>query len=151
MPNVPLESVVISITDLPSLNATLNSMSALCLAVGYFFIQRENVKAHRVCMISAFTLSALFLLLYVVYHAHVGSVPFMGRGWIRPVYYTILISHASLAIAVVPLAILTLLRGLRNDITRHRRIAKWTYPIWMYVSVTGVLVYLLLYHVFPGG
>jgi len=141
---------LISLSDLPALNATLNSLSAALLAVGHQFIKRNNTKVHRACMISAFTVSFLFLVSYVVYHANVGSIPFAGRGWIRPVYFGILFSHAALAAGIVPLSIITLLRGLRGDFGRHRRIARWTYPIWVYVSVTGVLVYLLLYKLFPG-
>jgi len=133
---------------LPAMNATLNGISAVLIAAGHFLIGRNKVNAHRNCMIGAVLASTLFLTSYVYYHVHVGSVPFPGRGWMRPVYFTILISHTVLAVAVVPLVIITLSRALRQRFDRHRAIARWTYPIWMYVSVTGVTVYLMLYHLY---
>jgi uncharacterized membrane protein YozB (DUF420 family) len=137
---------VIGIRDLPAVNATLNALSAALLVIGYGFIRRGDVRRHRACMVSAFCLSVLFLVSYVIYHYHAGSMPFPGIGWIRPVYFLLLISHVVLAAVVPPLAIVTLARGARGDVTRHRRIARWTLPIWLYVSVTGVVIYWMLYH-----
>ncbi len=134
------------VTDLPTVNASLNSVSTLLLGAGYYFIRNGDKQRHRACMIAAFCTSAVFLACYLVYHYQVGSVGFQGQGWIRPVYFTILISHIILAAAIVPLVLLTLYRAWKEQFDRHRRIAKWTWPIWMYVSVTGVIVYLMLYH-----
>jgi len=136
---------VISVVQLPTLNAALNSLSAVFLFAGYLFIRAKNREAHRRCMLAAFACSILFLISYLVYHFQVGSVGFKGHGWIRPVYFTILITHTILAITVVPLALITLVRALRERFDAHRRIARWTLPIWLYVSVTGVVVYLMLY------
>jgi uncharacterized membrane protein YozB (DUF420 family) len=133
------------LSDLPSLNAALNATSAVLLVTAWFFIKARRIQAHRRCMISAFTTSALFLMSYVIYHAQVGSKPFPGTGPIRVVYYTILIPHVILAAVVLPLAIVTLRRGLRRDDVRHRRIARVTLPLWLFVSVTGVIVYVMLY------
>ena len=133
------------LSDLPSLNATLNGISAVLLVTAWFFIKARRIQAHRRCMISAFTASALFLTSYVIYHAQVGSKPFPGTGPIRVVYYAILIPHVILAAVVLPLAIVTLRRGLRRDDARHRRIARVTLPLWLFVSVTGVIVYVMLY------
>lgn len=141
---------MISIPDLPSINATLNGTSALLLAIGYFFIRRRNVTAHKICMGSAFFSSILFLLSYLTYHYHVGSMPFTGQGWVRPLYFTILISHTILAVTIVPLALMTLYRALRGRFNRHVAIARWTLPLWLYVSVTGVIVYWMLYQLYPG-
>ena len=135
-----------SLSDLPALNATLNATSALLLMSGYAFIRRGYVRRHRAAMISACIVSALFLTSYVIYHANIGSKPFPGQGPIRLVYFTILLTHVLLAITVPPLALITLSRGLRAKFDRHVAIARWTFPIWMYVSVTGVIVYLMLYH-----
>jgi putative membrane protein len=132
-------------SDLPAVNATLNSASALLLAAGYLFIRRGAVAAHRRCMLAALTASALFLTSYLIYHYNVGSVPFAGRGWIRGVYFTILISHTILAVVIVPLVLITLTRALKAHFLRHRAIARWTLPLWFYVSVTGVVVYWMLY------
>ena len=134
-----------TLSDLPALNATLNGIAGLFLLSGYYFIRRRQIARHRASMIGAFATSTLFLISYVIYHANVGSKPFHGEGPIRIVYFTILISHIILAASVVPLALITLGRGLRRDDARHRRIAKFTWPIWMYVSVTGVVVYWMLY------
>ena len=134
-----------SLSDLPALNATLNATSAVLLMSGYAFIRRGHVRRHRAAMISACIVSALFLTSYVIYHANIGSKPFTGHGPIRLVYFTILLTHVLLAVAVPPLAIITLSRGLRARFDRHVAIARWTFPIWMYVSVTGVIVYLMLY------
>jgi uncharacterized membrane protein YozB (DUF420 family) len=134
-----------SIADLPALNATLNALAALLLTTGYILIRRGRVRQHRRAMLSAFVTSALFLISYVVYHAHAGSRHFEGRGPIRAIYFAILITHVVLAAVILPMAILTLTRGLRAQFDRHVAIARWTLPIWLYVSVTGVIVYLMLY------
>lgn len=131
--------------DLPAVNAALNGITATLLSVGYLFVRRRWLRAHRACMIAAFSVSVLFLASYLYYHAHVGVTRFPGRGWIRRAYFAILISHTILAAAVVPLALVTLYRGLTSQHPKHERIARWTLPIWLYVSVTGVIVYLLLY------
>ncbi|HEY3153512.1 MAG TPA: DUF420 domain-containing protein [Candidatus Binatia bacterium] len=136
---------LISIRDLPTLNAALNSLSAVFLFTGYLLIRSKKQSAHRVCMLVAFACSILFLISYLIYHYQVGSVPFKGQGWVRPVYFTILLTHTILAVTVVPLAIITLIRALREKFPAHRRIARWTFPIWLYVSVTGVVVYWMLY------
>lgn len=132
----------------PALNATLNGTSAVLIATGRVLIRQKRVLAHRACMIAAVASSTLFLASYVYYHAHVGSVRFTGQGWIRQVYFGILLTHTTLAAVVVPLVIITLARGLRSRFDRHRAIARWTYPIWLYVSVTGVVIYLMLYQVY---
>ena len=133
-------------SDLPALNAGLNSLSAVLLAAGYCNIRRKNIAAHRACMVSAFVTSTLFLISYVVYHSRAGATPFPHHGWIRPVYFAILVTHVTLAATILPLASVTLYRAWRERFDRHRRIARWTLPIWLYVSVTGVLIYLMLYH-----
>lgn len=130
---------------LPTVNATLNAISGIFLLTGYVFIRRRQINAHRNAMLGAFTSSTLFLISYLVYHANVGSRPFTGQGSIRVVYFVILVSHVILAAAILPMAISTLSRGLRGRYVEHKRIAKWTFPTWMYVSVTGVIVYLMLY------
>lgn len=147
-----------SIHDLPHVNASLNGLATLLLAAGFVFIKRRNVAAHRACMLAAFGTSVLFLASYLTYHTArqmkegVGHTKFAGEGAAAAVYYTLLISHIVLAAAVPVLAILTLRYAFRGDLPRHRRIARWTWPIWMYVSVTGVLVYLMLYHLYaPAG
>ncbi len=134
---------------LPSLNAFLNATSAILLVIGYRFIRQRNIRAHRTCMIAAFTVSVLFLLSYLTYHYYVGTTRFPGQGWVRPVYFIILISHTTLAALVPFLALVTLFRALTERFSSHRRIARWTLPIWLYVSVTGVVVYLMLYHLYP--
>ncbi len=139
----------VSLTDLPAFNAALNGISALLLASGYLCIRRGRVTAHKLCMGSAFVTSTLFLVSYLTYHYHVGSVPFGGRGWIRAAYFTILVSHTLLAATIVPLALVTLSRALRGRFGKHVRIARWTLPLWLYVSVTGVVVYWMLYHLSP--
>ena len=130
---------------LPTVNASLNAVSGVFLLVGYVLIRRRDIKGHRNAMLGAFASSTLFLISYLIYHANVGSRPFGGQGAIRIVYFAILISHVILAIAILPMAISTLSRGLRGRYPEHKRIAKRTFPIWMYVSVTGVVVYLMLY------
>lgn len=136
------------LSDLPALNATLNATSALFLMTGYVMIKRGRADLHKRCMLSALTASALFLTSYVIYHANVGSRPFEGQGILRVVYFAILISHVLLAITILPLALLTTRRGLRAQYDRHVRIARWTLPIWLYVSVTGVVVYMMLYQMY---
>jgi putative membrane protein len=130
---------------LPGVNATLNGLSAVLLALGFALVRAGKVRAHRACMLGAFGVSALFLVSYVVYHSSFGSRPFAGQGWIRWVYFPLLISHIVLAAAIVPLALVTIYRALRGEVARHRRLARWTLPVWLYVSVTGVMVYWLLY------
>jgi uncharacterized membrane protein YozB (DUF420 family) len=134
----------------PAMNASLNGTSAVLLVTAHRMIQRGRVAAHRALMLTAVATSTLFLVSYLYYHAHVGSVRFRGQGWSRPVYFTILISHTVLAASIVPLVIITLTYALRQRFDRHRAIARWTYPIWLYVSVTGVVIYLMLYHLFAG-
>jgi uncharacterized membrane protein YozB (DUF420 family) len=138
----------VSVTDLPALNATLNAIAAVLLIVGYRLIRGGRREAHRRAMLAAFATSTLFLISYVVYHANAGSRPFPGQGPIRIVYFAILITHVILAAAIVPLVLITLVHGLRERFDRHRRIARWTLPLWLYVSVTGVLVYLMLYQMY---
>ncbi len=135
-----------TLATMPALNACLNAASALLLTAGFFLIRRGRRSAHRACMLSAVTTSTLFLISYVTYHAQVGSVPFRGTGWIRPIYFGILITHTILAIAILPLVAITLTRALRERFTQHARIARITLPIWLYVSITGVVVYWMLYH-----
>jgi uncharacterized membrane protein YozB (DUF420 family) len=135
----------LTVHDLPAVNATLNALSGVLLLIGFALVRSGRIAAHRRVMIAAFATSSLFLLCYVIYHAQVGSVRFARQGLVRPLYFTLLITHVTLAAAVPPLAIITLSRGLKARYVRHRRIARWTLPIWMYVSVTGVLVYVLLY------
>ncbi len=142
---------MISVADLPTVNATLNGTSALLLSAGYLAIRGRRVALHRALMLSALAVSILFLISYLYYHSQVGTTRFTGQGWVRPLYFTILLSHTVLAMAIVPLAIVTLYRALRADFVRHKRIARWTLPIWIYVSVTGILVYVMLYHLFPSG
>ena len=134
-----------AVTDLPALNATLNAISAVLLVTGYVFIRRGERQKHKACMIAALVVSGLFLTSYVIYHAQVGSVPFRGTGWIRTLYFSVLIPHVILAAAVVPPVLITVSRALSAKYDQHRRIARWTLPIWLYVSVTGVIVYLMLY------
>ncbi len=132
----------------PVINASLNAASAVLLVTGHGMIKRGRMATHRALMFAAVMTSSLFLASYLYYHAHVGSVPFQGHGWSRRVYFTILISHTILALTIVPLAIITLSRALRGRFDRHRAIARWTYPLWLYVSVTGVVIYFMLYHLF---
>lgn len=133
------------LSDLPALNATLNATSAVLLVIGYVLIRRGHIRRHRAVMISACVTSTLFLTSYVIYHANIGSKPFPGSGPIRVVYFTILLTHVLLAMTVLPLAFVTLARGLRGRFDRHVAVARWTFPIWLYVSVTGVIVYFMLY------
>ncbi len=133
---------------LPTLNAVLNGTSALMLGAGFFFIRRRNVRAHRACMLAACGLSGLFLISYLTYHYLAGSTPFPGQGWSRPIYFSVLVSHIVLAATMVPLVLTTLYRALKKRYVVHRRLARRTLPLWLYVSVTGVLIYLMLYQLF---
>ena len=137
---------MIRVADLPTLNAALNLTAAVLMSAGYLFIRRRRIQVHWAFMLSACVASACFLTSYVIYHANVGSHPFKGRGLIRPVYFAILVSHVVLAAAIVPLVLMTLARALRRRFDLHARIARRTLPLWLYVSVTGVVIYLLLYH-----
>jgi uncharacterized membrane protein YozB (DUF420 family) len=134
---------------LPHLNAALNASSFIFLSTGYYFIKRRRVIAHRNCQIAALTASIVFLISYVTYHLHHGATRFAGQGIARPVYFTILTTHTILAVVIVPFVIVTFRRAFRGDFQRHRALARWTLPMWLYVSVTGVLVYLMLYHFYP--
>jgi len=134
-----------TVADLPALNATLNATSAVLLTSGYLMIRRRRIGWHRAFMIAAWVISILFLASYTVYHAFAGSRPYQGVGWLRAVYFAILISHVVLAAAVLPLAVTTLARALVKRFDAHARLARWTLPVWLYVSVTGVVVYLMLY------
>ena len=136
---------MIDYTLLPTVNASLNALSGVFLLVGYVLIRRRQITAHRNAMLGAFGSSTIFLISYLVYHAQAGSRPFTGQGSIRYVYFAILISHVILAAAILPMAIVTLSRGLRGRYADHKRIARWTFPTWMYVSITGVIVYVMLY------
>ena len=139
-----------TLLDLPAVNGSLNGLSAVFLSAGYVFIRRKNQAAHRNCMIAAVCSSVLFLTGYLIYHFGVhGITHFRNPMWFRPIYLTILFTHLTLAIVIVPLIIITLSRALRQRFYKHKRIARWTWPMWMYVSVTGVLIYLLLYKMFP--
>ena len=137
-----------TVSDLPAVNATLNAIAAVLLLVGYREIRRGRMERHRAAMLAACATSVLFLISYVTYHAHAGSRPFTGQGPVRILYFTILISHIVLAAAILPLALITLTRALRERFDRHAALARWTLPIWLYVSVTGVVVYFMLYHWF---
>ena len=144
-----------TIHDLPAVNATLNGLSAVLLALGFFFIKRGHKIAHRNCMISAFCTSVIFLGCYLTYHGylalvlHQGPTRFLNPPWFRPVYLTILLTHTILAAVIVPLILVTLHRARKQQFEAHKKIARWTWPLWMYVSVTGVVIYLLLYRIFP--
>jgi uncharacterized membrane protein YozB (DUF420 family) len=133
----------------PAINATLNGTSAVLLVSAHRMIRRKRPGTHRALMLTAVATSTLFLISYLFYHAHVGSVRFQGHGWWRPVYFSILITHTILAATIVPLVIVTLRRAWRERFDRHRAIARWTYPLWLYVSVTGVVIYVMLYRLFP--
>jgi uncharacterized membrane protein YozB (DUF420 family) len=145
----------VSIYDLPAVNASLNGLSAVFLTAGFIFIRQKKIIAHRNCMISAFCVSVIFLICYLTYHSylavvlHQGPTRFLNPSWFRPIYLVILTTHSLLAMVIVPMVLITLSRGLRERFEMHKKIARWTWPLWMYVSVTGVLVYLLLYRIFP--
>ena len=139
-----------TIHDLPAVNATLNGLSAIFLVLGFVFIKRGNKTAHRNCMITAFCTSVVFLACYLTYHALVKTVThFVEPAWFKPIYLTILLTHTVLAVVIVPLILLTLWRARKQDFAAHKKIARWTWPLWLYVSVTGVVIYVLLYQVFP--
>ena len=138
-----------TLSDLPAVNAALNTLSTIFLTCGYIFIRRQRQVAHRNCMIGAVISSALFLTCYLIYHYNAGRTVFRDPAWFRPVYLTILLTHTILAVVIVPMVLTTLYHAVRRQFERHKKIARWTWPIWMYVSVTGVLIYFLLYHVFP--
>jgi len=145
------ERIPMDVTRLPTLNALLNATSAVLLIAGYLCIRRRKVTGHKVCMLSAFVTSTIFLTSYLILRYYAGMTRFPGQGWIRPVYFTILTSHTVLAAGIVPLVLITLSRALRGRFDRHARIARWTLPLWLYVSVTGVLVYWILYRLYPHG
>ncbi|HEV3316789.1 MAG TPA: DUF420 domain-containing protein [Candidatus Angelobacter sp.] len=132
----------------PAINATLNGASAILITSGRILIHQKRIRLHRACMIAAVTTSSLFLISYITYHLHVRSVHFPGQGWVRTLYFAILISHTFLAATVVPLVMTSLTLGLRERFDRHRRISRWTFPVWLYVSVTGVVVYVMLYKIY---
>ena len=136
------------ISDLPAVNATLNGLAALFLSIGYVLIRRGHREQHKRCMLAALATSALFLICYVVYHANVGSRPFPGRGGIRVAYFAILVTHVVLAVVILPLALTTAAHALSARYDRHVRLARWTLPLWFYVSVTGVVIYLMLYQLY---
>ncbi len=136
------------VSALPTVNAFLNGTSAVLLTVGYVFIRLKKVTAHKSCMVTAFVVSSLFLISYLIHHYRVGSVLFGGTGFIRPVYFTLLISHIVLAACIVPLVLITIYRAWTEQFEKHMRIARWTLPLWLYVSVTGVIVYWMLYHLY---
>jgi uncharacterized membrane protein YozB (DUF420 family) len=137
------------VSGLPHLNAILNATSGILLVAGYLFIRRRKISAHRNCLIAALIASTVFLVSYLTYHYYHGTTRFAGTGFVRPVYFTILFTHTILAAVIVPFIAVTLSRAVRGDFARHRRIARWTFPMWLYVSVTGVIVYLMLYQIYP--
>ena len=134
-----------SISDLPALNATLNFTSAVLVGFGFYFIKTKNVRAHKTCMTAAVVVSSIFLTSYLVYHYNVGNVLYTKTGWTRDVYFPLLISHVILAVVILPLVLRTFYLGLKSRFASHVKIARWTFPLWMYVSITGVIVYLMLY------
>ena len=136
-------------SHLPALNATLNGISAILLTAGFIFIRNKKVAAHKTCMLSAVVCSVLFLISYLTYHSKAGTTKFVEPAWFRPWYLTLLVTHTILAATIVPLIIITLVRALKTNFEAHKKIARWTWPIWMYVSVTGVVIYVILYQIFP--
>jgi putative membrane protein len=136
---------MIGVTDLATVNAGLNATAAILIGAGFYFIKQKNIAAHKACMIAAMVVSAVFLASYLIYHYNVGSVRFTKQGWIRSVYFPLLLTHTVLAVVVLPMVLRTFFLGWKARFTSHVRIAKWTFPVWMYVSVTGVIVYLMLY------
>jgi putative membrane protein len=141
--------MTLTLSDLPLLNACLNGTSAILLTIGYIQIRKQRQIAHRNCMIAAFTTSTLFLASYLYYHAHAKTTHFVNPAWFRPIYLTILLTHTLLAVVIVPMVFITFSRALKQKFDRHKSIARWTWPIWMYVSLTGVVIYLILYQIFP--
>ena len=138
-----------TLSDLPAVNAALNTLSTIFLTCGYVFIRRQRQVAHRNCMIGAVISSAVFLTCYLIYHYNAGRTVFRDPAWFRPIYLTILLTHTILAVVIVPMVLKTLYHAARRQFDRHKKIARWTWPIWMYVSITGVVIYFLLYHIFP--
>ena len=138
-----------SISDLPAINASLNGLSAIFLSAGWIFIKTGKKIAHRNCMMAAFCTSTVFLACYLVYHANAGRTVFQNPQWFRPYYLALLLSHTVLAVVIVPMILITLSRAWKQKFDKHKVIARWTWPLWMYVSVTGVVIYLLLYKIFP--
>jgi putative membrane protein len=138
-----------TLSDLPMVNASLNGLSAVFLGIGYYFIKTKQQNAHRNCMIAAFCTSIVFLTCYLIYHFNAGRTTFTNPAWFRPIYLAILISHTILAIVIVPLILMSLNRGLKARYELHKKISRWTWPLWMYVSLTWVIIYLLLYQIFP--
>jgi putative membrane protein len=139
---------VIPLAHLPALNALLNATAAVLLVAGFLAIRRRRVHLHRACMAAAFATSTAFLVSYLVYHVQVGTTRFSGHGWVRPLYFAILTTHTLLAAVIPALATITLVLALRGRFTRHARVARWTLPTWLYVSVTGVVIYVMLYHLY---
>ena len=133
---------------IPPFLAILNTTAATLVSLGYFFVRRKKVMAHRICMVSALLVSTVFMVFYLYYHAKIGNIPFAGVGSIRPVYFTLLASHVILAAVLFPLVLVTAGFAIRGNTTRHRRIARWTLPIWLYVSITGVIIYLMAFHLY---
>ena len=138
-----------ALSDLPAVNACLNGLSTCFLTAGFVLIRRKRITAHRNCMLGAVLSSTLFLACYIYYHLHAGRTVFKDPAWFRPIYLAILLTHTVLAVVIVPMVIVTLVRALRERFDQHKRIARWTLPLWLYVSVTGVLIYFLLYQIFP--
>ena len=136
---------MIGISDLATVNAGLNATAAVLIGTGFYFIKQKNIQAHKACMIAAMVVSAVFLTSYLVYHYNVGSVRFTKQGWIRGVYFPLLLTHTALAAVVLPMVLRTAFLALKGRFGKHVRIARWTFPVWMYVSVTGVIVYIMLY------
>jgi len=136
------------IADLPHFHVSLNASVTVILCLGYYFIKTDNPYAHRNCMIAAMTISAVFMISYLTYHANVGYIPFKGQGMIRPFYFTLLASHVILAAVFIPMISVTAFRAIKGDFYKHSRIARWTFPVWLYVSVTGVLIYFLVFHIY---
>ncbi len=140
---------MLTIADLPHVNALLNGATIVFLGLGFYFIRRSDRVRHRACMLGAVAVSIAFLVTYLIYHFNSGLAKFGGEGMIRPIYFAILIAHVLIAIVITPLVPITLFRALRGDFDRHRRIARWTWPLWMYVAVSGVVVYVMAIHLFP--
>jgi len=140
-----------SVQDLPAVNATLNGLSALMLLSGFVFIKKGNRKAHQKCMIGAFSTSVVFLVCYLIYHFNAGHTSFKDPAWFRPLYLALLLTHVLLAVVIVPLILKALYHAAKGQFEKHRAVARWAWPLWMYVSVTGVVIYLLLYQIFPQG
>lgn len=136
---------------IPPFLAILNTTAATLVSIGYVFVRRKNTSAHRVCMVSALLVSTVFMVFYLYYHAKIGNIPFAGVGAVRPVYFSILASHVILAAVLFPLVLVTAGLAIKGNTTRHRRLARWTLPIWLYVSITGVIIYLMAFHLYAAG